>query len=183
RLARDGTISVGELVAGVGLAQFLIGPLERLTELGAVLAGARGAARRTAAVLAAPPAVTAGTGVLPARPAGTLRVRLPDGPALEVAAGEHVGVVTLQAADAARLPPPPAVTAGTGVLPARPAGTLRVRLPDGPALEVAAGEHVGVVTLQAADAARLLDALARDADAPVELDGTDLRGVALDEAR
>ncbi|HLU54681.1 MAG TPA: ABC transporter ATP-binding protein [Pseudonocardia sp.] len=131
RLALDGTISVGELVAGVGLAQFLIGPLERLTELGAVLAGARGAARRTAAVLAAPPAVTA----------------------------------------------------GTGVLPARPAGTLRVRLPDGPALEVAAGEHVGVVTLQAADAARLLDALARDADAPVELDGTDLRGVALDEAR
>ncbi|WP_343942814.1 ABC transporter transmembrane domain-containing protein, partial [Pseudonocardia zijingensis] len=46
RLALEGTISVGELVAGVGLAQFLIGPLERLTELGPVLAGARGPARR-----------------------------------------------------------------------------------------------------------------------------------------
>jgi putative ABC transport system ATP-binding protein len=58
-----------------------------------------------------------------------------------------------------------------------------VRLPDGLAVDVAAGEHVGVVTLQAADAAALLDALARDADAPVQLDGTDLREVELDEAR
>jgi putative ABC transport system ATP-binding protein len=131
RLALDGTISIGELVAGVGLAQFLIGPLERLTELGALLAGARGSARRMAAVLAAPPAVTE----------------------------------------------------GAGTLPAQPAGALRVRTPDGLAIDVAAGEHVGVVTLQAADAAALLDVLARDADAPVQLDGTDLREVRLDEAR
>jgi putative ABC transport system ATP-binding protein len=131
RLALDGAISIGELVAGVGLAQFLIGPLERLTELGALLAGARGSARRMATVIAAPPAV-------------------PD---------------------------------GTGTLPARPEGALRVRLPDGLSLDVAAGEHVGVVTLQTADAAALLDALARDADAPVRLDGTDLREVTLDEAR
>jgi putative ABC transport system ATP-binding protein len=131
RLALDGTISIGELVAGVGLAQFLIGPLERLTELGALLAGARGSARRMATVLAAPPAVTE----------------------------------------------------GRNTLPARPAGALRVRTPDGLAVDVAAGEHVGVVTLQAADAAALLDVLARDADALVQLDGTDLREVGLDEAR
>ncbi|WP_246121742.1 ABC transporter ATP-binding protein [Pseudonocardia cypriaca] len=131
RLALDGAISIGELVAGVGLAQFLIGPLERLTELGALLAGARGSARRLAGVLATPPAVTE----------------------------------------------------GTGTLPTRPEGALRVQLPGGLALDVAAGEHVGVVTLRADDASALLDALARDADAPVQLDGTDLRDVGLDEAR
>jgi putative ABC transport system ATP-binding protein len=131
RLALDGAISIGELVAGVGLAQFLIGPLERLTELGAVLAGARGSARRVAALLAAPPAVAE----------------------------------------------------GTGTLPARPAGALRMRLPEGLTVDVAAGEHVGVVTVHAADAAALLDVLARDIDAPMHLDDVDLREVGLDEAR
>jgi putative ABC transport system ATP-binding protein len=131
RLALEGSISIGELVAGVGLAQFLIGPLERLTELGPILAGARGSARRVATLLAAPPAVVE----------------------------------------------------GTGTLHAQPAGALRVRLPDGLAVDVAAGEHVGVVAVQPADAAALLDALARDTDAPLYLDGTDLREVGLDEAR
>lgn len=129
RLALDGTISVGELVAAVGLAQFLIGPLERLTGVGPLLAGARGSAGRVADLLGAPPAVRAGTGRLPAEPAGRLRVG---------------------------------------------------------AVDVAAGEHVGVVTLSPADAAALLDVLARDRDAgdgaPV-LDGTDLTDVDLDEAR
>jgi putative ABC transport system ATP-binding protein len=131
RLALEGSISIGELVAGVGLAQFLIGPLERLTELGPILAGARGSARRVATLLAAPPAVAE----------------------------------------------------GTATLPAQPAGALRVRLPDGLVVDVTAGEHVGVVAVQPADAAALLDALARDTDAPLHLDGTDLREVALDEAR
>ncbi|OZM81171.1 ABC transporter ATP-binding protein [Pseudonocardia sp. MH-G8] len=131
RLALDGAISIGELVAGVGLAQFLIGPLERLTEIGTVLAGARGSARRVAIVLDAPPTVREGAGALP----------------------EH------------------------------PAGALRVRVPRGPAVDVAAGEHLGIVTLQAADAAALLDALARDSDAEVVLDGEDLREVTLDHAR
>jgi putative ABC transport system ATP-binding protein len=126
RLALDGTISVGELVAAVGLAQFLIGPLEWLTEIGTTLAGARGSARRVAALLAAPAAVRHGTGTLPPRPPGALRV----------------GVI-----------------------------------------EIAAGEHVGVVTLRAADADALLDALARDSDAPVTLDDADLREMRLDEAR
>ncbi len=126
RLALDGVISVGELVAGVGLAQFLIGPLERLTSVGPLLAGARGSGRRIGTLLAAPPAVHAGTGTLPGDPAGALRVR---------------------------------------------------------GLDVAAGEHVGVVALSPADAAGLLDVLARDADGACVLDGTDLAGVDLDEAR
>ncbi|MCX6467600.1 MAG: ABC transporter ATP-binding protein [Pseudonocardiales bacterium] len=126
RLALDGTISVGELVAGVGLAQFLIGPLERLTAVGPLLAGARGSAQRVAALLAAPPAVHAGAGTLPADPPGALRVR---------------------------------------------------------DLDVAAGEHVGVVALSPADAAALVDVLARDVDGAPVLDGTDLAGVDLEEAR
>ncbi len=126
RLALDGAISVGELVAGVGLAQFLIGPLERLTQVGPLLAGARGSAGRVAALLDAPPAVRGGSGRLPADPPGALAV----------------GDVT-----------------------------------------AAAGEHVGVVALDPADAAALLDVLARDADGPVVLDGTDLAAVDLDEAR
>ncbi|MHA6625991.1 ABC transporter ATP-binding protein [Pseudonocardia sichuanensis] len=131
RLALEGAISIGELVAGVGLAQFLIGPLERLTELGPLLAGARGSARRVATLLDAPPAVRE----------------------------------------------------GAGALPEQPAGALCVRVPGGLAVEVAAGEHVGIVTLRATDAAALLDALARDTDAEVVLDGADLREVTLDHAR
>jgi putative ABC transport system ATP-binding protein len=135
RLALDGAISIGELVAGVGLAQFLIGPLERLTEIGPILAGARGSARRVAGLLAAPPAVHEGDAALPPDPAGAVRVRLPGGPAGDATIG------------------------------------------------IAAGEHVGIVTLQAGDTTVLLDALARDTDAPVVLDGADLREVTLDEAR
>ena len=59
RLALAGTISIGELVAAVGLAQFLIEPLEGLTRLGPLIAGARGAAGRVATFLGAPPAVDA----------------------------------------------------------------------------------------------------------------------------
>ena len=65
RLALAGTISIGELVAAVGLAQFLIEPLERLTLLGPLLAGSRGSADRVATLLAAPPAVRPGNGSCP----------------------------------------------------------------------------------------------------------------------
>ena len=58
RLALSGAISIGELVAAVGLAQFLLEPMEGLARLGPVIAGARGAAGRVATFLAAPPAVT-----------------------------------------------------------------------------------------------------------------------------
>ena len=92
RLALDGTIGIGELVAAVGLAQFLIGPLEALVMAGPILAGARGSARRVAGLLAVPPAVSGGDGTLPGRPAGALRVA-----GIDVAAGELVGVVATDA--------------------------------------------------------------------------------------
>lgn len=127
RLALAGTITIGQFVTAVGLAQFLEAPLRELTGLAPVLSGARGAAGRVAALLAAPAAVTAGTAALPVGP-----------------------------------------------------GALRVEPPGGPVITVAAGEHLGIVT---SDPSGLLDGLARDVDATVELDGVDLRTVGLDEAR
>src|SRR5690606_33162324 len=65
RQALDGEITVGELVAAVGLTQFLVGPFLRLAYGGEVLAHARAASARIAEALAAPPAVTGG-GATPA---------------------------------------------------------------------------------------------------------------------
>jgi putative ABC transport system ATP-binding protein len=79
RLAVDGTISVGELVAAVGVAQFLVGPLERIGFSTGLLARARASAGRAAAVLAAPPVVRGGEAPAPAVVRGALRVRVPDG--------------------------------------------------------------------------------------------------------
>jgi putative ABC transport system ATP-binding protein len=93
RLALDGTNTIGQLVAAVGLAQFLEAPLQELTDLTPVLAGARGAAARIAVLLAAPAAVTAGTVALPSGP-GELLVELPLGQTITAGAGEHLGIVT-----------------------------------------------------------------------------------------
>src|SRR5690606_41528618 len=60
RQALSGDITVGELVAAVGLTQFLVGPFLRLAYGGEVLAHARAASARIAAALAAPPALTGG---------------------------------------------------------------------------------------------------------------------------
>jgi len=91
-LALGGSITVGQLVTAVGLAQFLVEPLRELTDLTPVLAAARGSAARVAALLAAPPAVSGGGGELPAGP-GALTVQVPGGPLITVAAGEHLGIV------------------------------------------------------------------------------------------
>jgi len=108
--ALDGDLTVGELVAAVGLTQFLLGPLGRLALTGEVLAQARSAADRIAAALDAPPAVTGGEEALdPATPiAGALTVRgLRHGPLagldLDVRAGEVLGVAAASPADAAAL--------------------------------------------------------------------------------
>ncbi|MEJ2885648.1 ABC transporter ATP-binding protein [Actinomycetospora aeridis] len=109
RLAADGQISVGGLVAAVGLAQFLITPLQMLGWVNGRIAQGRASAARLAEVLATGPAVAAGdpdTPAAPARPAlalhdlhhGSLR-----GVDLEVGAGETVGVVAADPADAAAL--------------------------------------------------------------------------------
>jgi putative ABC transport system ATP-binding protein len=101
RLALAGDISIGELIAAIGLAQFLIGPLGRVSYVGGELARARASAPRVAAVLSAPPAVQGGTRT-PAAPArGELRLRDLTHGALrdvsaELPAGAFVGVVSAE---------------------------------------------------------------------------------------
>ncbi|MEV7672055.1 ABC transporter ATP-binding protein [Streptomyces sp. NPDC088752] len=97
-LAMRGTISVGDLVAAVGLAQYLLGPFQLLTYVNGEFAQARASADRIAEVLASPPAVAAGTAPLPSPVAGRLRLRgLTHGALrgldLDVAPGSVVGVV------------------------------------------------------------------------------------------
>ena len=97
RLAADGAMSVGQLVSAVGLAQFLIGPLEVFGWVNGRLAQARASAARIAAVLSAPPAVGGDGEVAPIGGAVTVRgLRhgvLRDGLDLDVPAGAFVGVV------------------------------------------------------------------------------------------
>jgi putative ABC transport system ATP-binding protein len=99
RLAAGGTITIGELVAVIGLAQFLVAPFDILARVGVELPRARASAERLAAVLADPPAV-AGSGVPePAAgpPAQSLRGAIAGtvGPIdLDVRPGELLGVVS-----------------------------------------------------------------------------------------
>ncbi|GAA1946014.1 ABC transporter ATP-binding protein [Amycolatopsis minnesotensis] len=98
RLAASGDISVGDLVAAVGLAQFLLTPFQIFGRVNAGVAQARASAARVADVLAAPPAVPGGDGKLPSEVPGALRIsglcheNLRD-LTLEVAPGELLGVV------------------------------------------------------------------------------------------
>jgi putative ABC transport system ATP-binding protein len=108
RLAATGQISVGGLVAAVGLAQFLVGPLETIGWLGGRLAQARASATRVADVLATAPAIRDGHRSTPPDGPGGLRVRaLSHGPLrgldLDVAPGELVGVVAPDPATSAAL--------------------------------------------------------------------------------
>jgi putative ABC transport system ATP-binding protein len=82
------------------------------------------------------------------------------------------------------------VAPGDGPVPLRrgpvegPHGHLQIQH-RGLAVELAAGEHLGVVVTDGATAAGLLDVLGRDAepDGVLRLDGTDLRAVSLAAAR
>jgi putative ABC transport system ATP-binding protein len=111
RLAADGAISVGGLVAAVGLAQFLLGPLEVFGRVNARLAQARASANRIAQVLSAPAAVTGGSAPLPLRGPGRLTIHgLRHGPLgeddgfdLDIAPGEIVGLATTDPAVATAL--------------------------------------------------------------------------------
>lgn len=64
--ALDGRITIGDLVAAVGLAQFLIGPLSQFALVNTQLAQGRASASRIGAVLAQPPSVTGGASIVPA---------------------------------------------------------------------------------------------------------------------
>ncbi|BCB91502.1 hypothetical protein Psuf_088150 [Phytohabitans suffuscus] len=108
RLAAAGDISVGDLVAAVGLALFLLNPLQLFAWVNAELAQGRASAKRIAAVLAAPPAVTAGGAAPPEPVRGHVRLRgVHHGPLsgvdLEVAPGELLGVVAPDPAAATAL--------------------------------------------------------------------------------
>ncbi|MFG2000809.1 ABC transporter ATP-binding protein [Spirillospora sp. NPDC048911] len=98
RLAASGDITVGQLVAAVGLAQFLLTPLSILAWANGELAQARASAARISAVLATPPAVADGTGDLPPQVRGEVRLRNVSYGALNdlslvAAPGEMLGVV------------------------------------------------------------------------------------------
>ncbi len=97
RLAAQGRISIGELVAAVGLTAYLIGPISWLAGIAAGAAQSRASAARVAAVLEDPSAVTGGTSGPSAPAAGALRIAgLWHGPLagldLAVGAGELVAI-------------------------------------------------------------------------------------------
>lgn len=107
-LALAGSITVGELVAAVGIAQFLPTPFHLLTYVGSERARARASAERVARVLDAGPQVHPGTAKLPAEPAGELRLAgVRHGPLraldLHVASGEMVGIACEDPAAASAL--------------------------------------------------------------------------------
>jgi putative ABC transport system ATP-binding protein len=108
RLAAQGQISIGELIAAVGLTQYLIGPLSGIGTAMALIAQCRASAERVATLLAAPPAVTGGPSTLPNRTTGALRLSgltygALRGIDLEIAPGELVGVVAAEPAVAVAL--------------------------------------------------------------------------------
>ncbi|MDT8912593.1 ABC transporter ATP-binding protein [Amycolatopsis sp. PS_44_ISF1] len=108
RLAAHGEITVGDLVAAVGLAQFLQTPFSIFAWVNGQLAQGRASAGRVAAVLNAPPAVPGGTAGLPSPAAGRVELRgLTHGKLhgldLTVAPGELLGVVTTDPAAATDL--------------------------------------------------------------------------------
>lgn len=99
RLAAGGTITVGELIAVIGLAQFLAAPFGILSFVGMRLAQSRASAARIAEVLSAPPATRGGTATVSHRAAPALGFRDvvhgPVGPVnFEIRPGEMVGLVT-----------------------------------------------------------------------------------------
>ncbi|MET0418408.1 MAG: ABC transporter ATP-binding protein [Actinoplanes sp.] len=104
-LAVQGRLSIGELVAVVGLAQFVAEPVQTLGYCVQVLAAARASAGRVARVLGARPMTTHGAGDLP-EPAAE-RLTLDDiqyagldGIKLRLAAGEILGVLAYDPRDA-----------------------------------------------------------------------------------
>ena len=99
RLAAGGELSIGGLVAAVGLAQFLVGPLEMFGAVSAQLAQGRASAARIAEVLTSPHAVGAGTTADRPRTPGSVSLRGVggdgvDGLDLDVPAGQLLGVVS-----------------------------------------------------------------------------------------
>ncbi|MBW0101280.1 ABC transporter ATP-binding protein [Pseudonocardia sp. KRD291] len=159
-LALSGSITVGGLVAAVGLAQFLVGPLQTTGLAGARLAQARASAGRIADLLDAAPAI--GPGREQAEPAGPVG-RAADGSTSGAADGDGARPV-----------------GGLGLRELRH-GTL-----DGLSLEITAGQMLGVVATDPADASALAACLAREVEPDggrIAVDGSALHDLAPDVAR
>ncbi|MFE0020817.1 ABC transporter ATP-binding protein [Amycolatopsis sp. NPDC059021] len=108
KLALDGHISVGDLVAAVGLAQYLITPFSVFAEVNSDLAQGRASAGRIAAVLSAPHTVDGGSAGLPSPVTGHVRLSaVSQGQLreidLEARPGELLGVAAADPADATAL--------------------------------------------------------------------------------
>ncbi|MBE3199769.1 MULTISPECIES: ABC transporter ATP-binding protein [Parafrankia] len=177
RLAADGSISIGALITALGLAQFLIDPLNRITGFGAQRAQAVASAGRIATVLNAPWAVD---GPEHAAPDGHSHGH-----------GESDGHDESDGAGDQQGRPRPAKGAGSQDGPGRGEARLRlagitvgsVRELD---LEVRAGEFLGLVAADPGEAAAVLSVLARDTDpvaGSVLLDGTPVTGLHPDASR
>ncbi len=101
RTAIRGEITIGELVAVVGLTQYLAEPLRMLGEISAFAARSLGATRRIIDDLATPHLVPGGTGS--ATGAATLEVTLPGGDRIASAPGELLGLAVTDPAEAGAL--------------------------------------------------------------------------------
>ncbi|MEU0705565.1 ABC transporter ATP-binding protein [Streptomyces bacillaris] len=164
RLVLSGSIGLGALVSAVGLALFLPGPIAVLAWVGAELAKARASAARIADVLAAPGETTGGT----AEPSA------PGGAAARTASGPDTPASATTGPDT----PTTAATPTPGELRLHRLGHGGLHGID---LTVPAGEHLGIVVTDTADAATLLRCLARRCDPDqgrIELDGTPLTELA-----
>jgi putative ABC transport system ATP-binding protein len=152
RLAAGGDLTIGGLIAAVGLAQFLIGPLANFVWVNSEFAQARGSASRLASMLSTPPAVAPGAGTIPA-PRGEVRLREVShaelrGLDLHVPSGELLGVVTPDPAVARAL----LACLGREADPAE--GTVELDGIPLPSLEI---DHVRAVMLVAAHDADLFE--------------------------
>ncbi|ANY09633.1 ABC transporter transmembrane domain-containing protein [Pseudonocardia sp. HH130630-07] len=159
RAAANGEITVGQLVSAVGLAQFLVGPLQMFGYVSARLAQARASAARIATLLSTPHAITDD-------PAAPLRSAAPRAGAAEpgaIAAGPGAGVLAVR-----------------GLLLRAGAGGPGIDL------DVVPGPPAAVVAADPEDAAALLAVLAREADPPdgvVTLDGAPFPELAPEDSR
>ncbi|POM26572.1 putative multidrug resistance ABC transporter ATP-binding/permease protein YheI [Actinomadura rubteroloni] len=171
RFAAQHRISVGDLVAAVGLAQFLLGPLSAFTMAGARLAQGRASAARVAAVLDAPR--HAGSAAAPAS-RGALEV-----PGAFAAAPPSPGELEVPGAFAAA----PASGGELEVPGAFAAAPPSRGEPEVAGFAVAPGETLGIAA-DGASALALADLLASAPyDGGVVVDGAEVADLTPDAAR
>ncbi|MGQ4510803.1 ABC transporter transmembrane domain-containing protein [Streptomyces sp. DW26H14] len=175
RLALTGDISLGDLIACVGLCQFLIGPTQVLMSFGPALARARASAGRIAVLLPEDGGVAVAVA-----DAETGRGRDHENHKNHESHKNHENHGDW-AEDGGGRPSLPRDTPGALSLRALHAGRLR-----GVSLDVGPGEHLGIVVPDPATAADLVGCLNGEGAAEsgtVILDGTPLDALPLESAR